>query len=78
MIFDHSYDILQLIKLEFDEQLSYAPKAPSDEGAVTEGDWGRENYPSVTLDKRDSSPDKGSLGRSRARTKNSNHTEVSQ
>ena len=26
-----------------------ALKAPSDEGAVTEGDWGRENdYPSVT------------------------------
>ena len=22
-------------------------KAPSDEGAVTVGDWGRENYPSV-------------------------------
>ena len=36
-------------QLEFDEQIRTAPKAPSDEGAVTEGDWGRENYPSVSL-----------------------------
>ena len=35
--------IIQLDKLEFDGQLRTAPKAPSDEGAVTEGDWGREN-----------------------------------
>ena len=35
--------IIQLDKLKFGEQLRTAPKAPSDEGAVTEGDWGREN-----------------------------------
>ena len=36
----------------------YRFSAPSDEGAVTEGDWGRDDYPSAACG--GSSPDKGS------------------
>ena len=47
----------------------HAPLAPSDEGAVSEADWGRD-YPSVTCG--DSSPDKGSQGPVRIRKLNEN------
>ena len=44
---------IHIVKLSISLNFSYryAPhqRPPSDEGVVTEGDWGRENYPSVTL-----------------------------